>query len=292
MVFLFFDRNFPEKAINLKKLLIVFLISITSAAVTAQVWGHPGATWHYSYGLFSGGLSTIEYTSDATILGYPSQQLNVVNQDIYPQPDGTTVLGPSYNLTYFTRYSGDSVFWYAEGEFHLLYDFGASIGDSWALHETVTPMFSCDPTSVIEVTDTGTLTFNGMTLRYIDLNYVQGGFGMSGRAVERIGMIDANNPEMGYLFPMNQNCDPNQIVDFNLYNFSCYQDNAFGLYNVTNQDCDYLVTTASLDAVDSNQHKEILKLYDFLGREIDDPKHQWIIVLYSDGTTIKAYVSD
>lgn len=44
-------------------------------------------------------------------------------------------------------------------------------------------------------------------------------------------------------------CDPNVIVEYYGYNFSCYEDANFATYNETSQDCDYLSTHAGIDAI-------------------------------------------
>lgn len=273
----------------MKATLVSFFILFLCSNSNAQVWGHAGATWHYDYGLFSGGLSTIEYVGDTTISNYTAQKLEVTYQEIYPQQNGTTILGPSYTSNYFTRYSGDSVFWYTQGQFYLLYDFGASPGDSWVIQETTSPGFLCDSTSVVEVVDAGTVQINGQSLRYIDMRYVQGDLGMSGRAIERIGMVEAYNPEISYLFPQYQNCDSNQVVDFSLYHFRCYQDDNYSAYNVTSQTCDYPVATASLQELSQGQ-KNVVTMVDLLGREVKNPENEMIIILYSDGSTEKKFV--
>ncbi|XOV67233.1 MAG: hypothetical protein ACFHU9_16580 [Fluviicola sp.] len=272
----------------MKTILLLLGLSISTFS-QAQVWANPGAIWHYDFGLFWGGLYTIEYVGDTTILGYDAQRMHALRQTIYPQQNGTTVIGETYTHDYFTRHSGDSVFWYSENQFFLLYDFGAAPGDTWTIQQTSNPDFMCDSNAIVEVVDTGSVQINGMNLRYIDMRYVQGGLGMSGRAVERIGMVDPYNPEISFLFPRGQNCDSTIVVDFWLYNLRCYEDDNFAVYNRTSQTCDYPVATASLSET-TEIEKKALKFYDLLGREVEHPNNQLVIILFSDGTTEKRYV--
>jgi len=261
------------------------LVSVNSQS---QVWGNSGAIWHYDFGLFWGGLYTIEYVGDTTISGFDSQRMRALRETIYPQQNGTTIVGETYIHDYFTRYSGDSVFWFSENEFYLLYDFGATPGATWTIQEANNPVFMCDSNSVVEVVDTGSVQINGMNLRYIDMRYVQGGVGMSGRAIERIGLVTPFNPEISFLFPRDQNCDSTMIVDFWLYTFRCYQDDNFTLYSQTSQTCDHPVATAALDEL-SHRKKKMVKMYDLLGREILHPRNEIVIVLFSDGSIEKKY---
>jgi hypothetical protein len=282
------------KFYSMKGLLILLAISISSVSY-GQVWGNSGATWHYEYGLFSGGLITMEYARDTTINNFSCQIIESTEQEVLPQQNGTTQLGSTSNFNYITRYSDDSVFWYSENQFHLLYDFGATAGDTWVIHESANPMFTCNSTSIVEVIDNGTIQINGLGLRYIDLRYVQGDFGVSGRAIERIGLVVQFNPEMSFLFPKSHNCDSTIFVDFDLYNFRCYEDDNFSVYNTQSTACDNLVATVGIEEAILNQYKEVLKVFDLLGREIaleSISLNQSVIIVYTDGSTEKVLVVD
>ncbi len=274
------------------KTLILFLVVFLNFSAFGQVWGRSGATWHYEFGMFFNALATLEYEGDTTINGFNCQKIAVKEQEVYPQQNGTTVLGQENNYSEFTRFSGDSVFWYADNQFFLLYDFGASPGDSWIIHEAPVSQFACDTVSIVEVVNAGTVNINGETLRYIDLLPVQGGLGLEGRAIEGMGLVESSSLFGEKLFPMQRNCDSTIVVDFFFQTFNCYQDDNLGLYNVSGQPCDNIVAaaTASLEEEPSSNEKSVLKVYDLLGRAAEMHSNQWLIIQYTDGSTEKVFM--
>ncbi len=231
--------------------LIVTLI-IFSFSGHAQVWGQQGAKWHYDFGLFSSGLTTVSYVSDTIVDGYSCQKLEEHWQQFYTLQNGTTFLGSEWTETRITRFSGDSVFYRGLDTFFLLYDFGASPGDVWTIYNDHGLDPYCDSLSKVQVIDVGTLTINSEVLRYVDLVHLQGAHGLSGRAVEKMGIVQGGNPEIAYLFPKPQNCDSMSIVDYWLYEFRCYSNDTFGEYNTAGQECDYLATHVGLKEQTTN----------------------------------------
>jgi hypothetical protein len=60
--------------------------------------------------------------------------------------------------------------------------------------------------------------------------------GLNGKIIERFGA------EENYLFPLYRTCDSTLIVEFSWYEFTCFQDNSFPLYNVSGLDCENLLS--------------------------------------------------
>ena len=88
----------------------------------AQEFAPLGAIWHYTQSTINPDVTsfkTIESISDTTINGIQCKRMIEVERYL-----DTT------NVIYHYMYSeNDSVFFFAENDFHLLYDFGANTGD-------------------------------------------------------------------------------------------------------------------------------------------------------------------
>lgn len=174
----------------------------------------------------------------------------------------------------------------------MLYDFGASIGDVWIINNDHGADLYCDSLSRVEVIDTGIITINGAQLRYVELITLPGAsLGISGVAVERIGMVEPSNPEISFLFPKPQDCDSNTVVDYFLYDFRCYQDDLFPVYNTVGEDCDYLITHAEVDEL-KLADKTVVKIFDVTGRETEFKPNTMLMYLYDDGTTERVFTED
>jgi hypothetical protein len=234
---------------------ILFLLQLLNT--NAQVWIEQNAIWHYDYtGIGDGGFEKIEYDSDTLIDGINCQKLKFVRSSFTTNQNNELVsLGESSGLKGVTYVNGDTVFYRRNERFYVLYNFGAQIGDSWiidTLSQNGDPF--CGDTSKVEVIDVGTVTMNGTDYRYITLETIDGSpFQLSGTFVERFGPYG-----VGYtghnLFPIQNFCDPNVIVDYYIHSFKCFEDNSFTLYNPSGGSCGYTI------GLDENK---------FLGNESD-----------------------
>lgn len=76
----------------------------------------------------------------------------------------------------------------------MLYNFGAAVGDSWVVTvEDPTVVSPCDDTSRVIVTDTGRVTINSTSYRYITIDpFSNATVGMKGTYVKRFGSIDTD----------------------------------------------------------------------------------------------------
>lgn len=224
----------------MKKSILLSLILLISTCLNAQVWIDTGAKWTYDYwNVSEGGTYTFTYTNDTLILGKHCQEIEIVKYEYVYDQFGeihSFVIPVGSNYTYA---SGDSVFYYSNDSFFLMYDFSASIGDTWVVG--VNQFGSCEDTAMVRVTQTGTVNINGFQLRTITLETISDSFiGLTGTCVERFGNETHNYPENGYgPFPGIQNCG-SAVIDYNVYDFRCFTDNTFGTYNPRNIACDTL----------------------------------------------------
>ena len=134
------------------KYLFIFIFSLLMANGFSQVWIDSGAKWSFDYfNVAEYGTWQFEYTHDTLIDGHQSQAIKATKY-MY-QSFG--YVAAQNGGTFYTYSSNDSVFYFKNGQFFLLYDFGAHIGDSWIL--SIDPGSPCSDTSVVHVIDTGSM---------------------------------------------------------------------------------------------------------------------------------------
>lgn len=238
----------------MKKVLFIMLVILFNSNAIGQVWIDSGAVWHYDYqALGYWGFNRYTYVNDTIINGHTCQKITgEIYGFSYDQYHNIVLSNHNTLKTHFTYASGDTVFYWHHGEFFVLYNFGATIGDKWIIatnHPQV--LWDCgNDTSRVEVVDTGRMTLNSVNYRYIKLQPTANSpLGLKGTYVERFGNIDTsfyiNNTYMPfqYLFPDIFQCDSlTGMVDWTFIKFKCYQDSSFSLYNPSGQDCEYYFT--------------------------------------------------
>ena len=273
------------------KQLICLLFLFTVSYANSQVWSPPGATWHFEYYNIFMGTVSVSYEGDTTLDNYTAQKLKTVDIAYYQGPNGILHQGNPNTIWNFTAQTGDSVLWWKNGEFFLLYDFGAMPGDSWTIYNNHGSDTLCDSLSIVSVVDTGHVIINSQNLRYIDLAMIgHPNYAIQGRAVERLGIVGTYN-NAGFLLPLSRLCDTNSIPEYFWWDFICYEDDNFALYNPASHDCDYYASIAGIAEL-AQKEKEIVKVFDLTGREVELEKNRLLIVLYSDGTSEKVFVKE
>ena len=76
---------------------------------------------------------------------------------------------------HYVYHSGDSVFHLENDQFHLLFDFGAQVGDEWLISiDTASFDPLCGDSSFVKVIGTGIESLNGTNYRYLDLETIPG----------------------------------------------------------------------------------------------------------------------
>ncbi len=237
----------------MKKIIFTLLVILFGLnLVKGQVWVQPGAVWHYDYWLPLNGFDKMEYEKDTLIQGRICQKITTMDYWFVKNHLGQTVLiGPSKLKDQFTSVSGDTVFWWNNNNFFVLYNFGASIGDNWVV-SVVNPggtYAECDDTSRIFVTDTGSVVINSVRYRTITLEpSSNSAIGFRGKYVERFGLMSTVYDQFQTLFPDRYQCDSiTAVVDWAFFRFKCFQDSTFPLYNPHTQDCEHLLKTIGID---------------------------------------------
>lgn len=209
----------------MKKVTLLIFIAISSQC-SAQYFAPIGTIWHYTQYTFNPNMETfktIESISDTTINGIVCKKMIEVERNI------SDTLNTFYHFMYIEN---DSVFFYADNDFHLLYDFGAVTGDTILLD-----YFSINPDSTLKmiIDSTGTVFING---EYRKIQFITCGDGLffefGKQVIEGIG-------NTSFMFPTGCGTINGPL--------RCYQDSIYGLYKNqfypngrwNQQDCDQIL---------------------------------------------------
>ena len=214
------------------KTLLLPILFLTSFAVNSQTWCDPGANWKYSFFNFgSEGYTEIQYVGDTVING---QSAHILDKHLHAYNHW---IGQSevYDLGMEYTYENNGVvyLWY-ENNWDTLYNFNASVGESWRMAKQPHLNF-CDSNSLLTVTAVGTKFINSISLNYLVLDFsVPFGFTFSDTIVEKIGFIGS------YMLPYDM-CDG--ALDVNEGGvFRCYEDDNFTTYKPHySGQCDFVV---------------------------------------------------
>ena len=202
---------------KLKLLLLVFVSMYT----TAQDFAPIGAVWYYTQYTSNPKYQTyrtFESIKDTVINGHACSKIIESIENV------------EQNIQFmFSR--NDSVFFFENNDFHLLYDFGAEKGDTIVLDHFSANVEGGKLLMIID--SVTTIEINGITKK---LQLVSCGDGFT---IEFGGAIMEDIGNAYYLFPIYDNTMNGT--------FRCYQDNDLGLfkspyYGVWNKECDYILS--------------------------------------------------
>lgn len=224
------------------KIVLLSLSSLLlSFSLTAQVWIDTGAVWHYDYwNLGEAGFDEYKYTQDTLIDGHLCQQIEGEHYRYWPSGAGVFI-GSSTLETQYTYVSGDTVFYRTDDAFNVMLNFGAEVGDSWIISTEIFDV--CNDTSIAIVTATGTVEIDGSVYRTITLQMEStSSFGFEGVFCERFGNMTLGDAPLHALFPKVVECDSLSeigVYEWDFYNFKCFEDESFSLYNPSGITCDW-----------------------------------------------------
>jgi hypothetical protein len=209
------------------------IVSIFSMKAQTTPWISQGATWFYTWstpGLQ--GNDKIEYTNDTVLLGKACEVLETTRYTYAIPGPGLPIALISSQIvdTNFTYSNGDTVFYLNNNQFNVLYNFGAQVNDQWNLGvDTSTLMCS---KSIVKVDSISSITINSNSHRVLyTSDSANSSIGITGEIIEHIGALQ-------YLFPTERNCGSQIIVEFYMFNFSCFQDNTISYMLVSPAECE------------------------------------------------------
>ncbi len=286
----------------MKKLIFVFMLFFSFFKTEAQTpWIGQGATWHYTWSdpsSGSGGDHKIEYIADTLIQSHNCQVLQTTRY-------WYGMMGPGQPITListeswrdYTYNNGDTVFFFQNNKFDVLYNFGSQAGNKWNLGID-TNDFQCSK-SIIIVDSTSSLQINSNNYRVLyTSDSTNSSVGISGKIIEHIG-------SMNYLFPTGRNCNPLFIVDFYTFSFSCFQDNTLSYSLHLGYRCEFPYdgaselsndankiqifpnpTTDKLNIVFSDNAAYVISIYNILGQQMISATNKNKLSLSIDLNTI------
>ena len=167
--------------------MLTFVIVIWSLRTTAQVeWCTPGARWSYAswqpFIMNPHGYGHGSYVGDTVVDGFPAHVVRDTMYHFEDVPPGL-VYFPSLHIT---RVDGDLLLVrFAPFEWDTIAYFGASPGDRW-VDRTQYCLLS---ENTVEVLDTGTVSLNGVSAKYLDMLEAYPNGSLTYRIVERVGKL-------------------------------------------------------------------------------------------------------
>ena len=228
--------------------LLIIILAGYNNTINAQVdnlpWCPNGATWVYQKTSFFGHYNIkLSYIKDTTINNLPTKVLRVSHISILgPGPL------PNYSWTeteihyeYYTNIN-DSIYRWHTNQFLFLYDFNATAGDKWVIHQNKD--YSC-PNTVLPSTDTFSIvstslqTYDNVTFETIT-GTDNGNWSIGGTIIKNIGSMQTPYP-----IPINNAC---YGIDGTLHlpiQLNCYYDHLRGniVFNTPPYgDCSYTMT--------------------------------------------------
>ncbi len=208
---------------------LLFLLAIHALLLNAQEWAPIGTKWYYTQNFWFTDVSypkIIESIGDTILLNTTCRVLKVTGSE-YSQ----TAVSWLYMYD-----SNDSVFFYNNGSFCLLYDFNAIQEDTFDL-----PCFSIPNNELrVAVLNVDTITINGISRNRQFVNGDGLGYTVWGTNIKGIG-------NTVYMFPQGDMHYTTTI--------RCFEDSG-GLHNFLNIPCDTVIITSER-SINTDEHLTI-----------------------------------
>lgn len=206
-------------------------------------WCPSGATWTYIRGAVFGEIYVqLEYEKDTVIDGIVTKKLSTREIEYYSDPNDplNNYSRSEYPIggAEFYYESNDSIYWYHNGGFQFLYDFGASVGDEWRVEDG--EPYGC-PTPVggdtFVVDSTNTKVYDGRQFDAIHGSMNGNNWVLGDLIVKNIGSLNAPFPQPG------TNCTVLHGSAGSLGGLNCYYDDIRGFVSFgSRRDCQEMIT--------------------------------------------------
>lgn len=247
--------------IGIKKILFVFMMAfVVMTKGQTQGFAPVGATWYYeTQGLFKVGYVKMEVEKDTIVDNQVCIKL-LREEHKFNLEFGVLQEVPLQPL--FLSQKGDSVMIYRNEGFHLLFDLGAKIGDSWMVvgQEDICE----DNYGTVSVIDKGVEMVKGTPLRFVtivDDNDSYWGYGntMYGQPSPAVKVMERVGPIGSYFLP-EQKC---AFDDAEGGPLRCYIDDELGELHLSTlypeRECDYINETHQ--SVDGYHYDNLLSVF-------------------------------
>lgn len=216
---------------------ILITLTLCSLMAVGQDFAPIGAVWYYNQGTINPDLNTyktFESILDTTINGIDCRK--IIESERYIEIEKT--------VNHYMYEKNDSVFFYADNQFNLLYDFGAKKGDTIILEYFDTQ----DGKLKLIIDSVSTIDINGLERK---IQYVTSGDGIS---IEFANEIIEGIGSSHFLFPTYDNSQNGKL--------RCYEDNIIGLFKnpffyggVYSGECDFITN------IIDKKYKSQLEIY-------------------------------
>jgi hypothetical protein len=238
------------------KQLLILLFLFFSFFYNAQIWVKPNATWHYDFNTLGyGGFMKIQHIADTVIESKNAMVFETTVTAFTTNMNYVVIFGFSDTLQRnYTYVSGDTVFYWRNNKFEVLYNFSEVEGGGWMLGTETQEMYMCDDTSTVDVIDSEIINISGTNYKSLTLQSTElSPYKFQGKFNERFGAYEGNSP-WSFLFPNFASCDPGIVVEYYTFWFKCFQDDEL-FYNPSGEDCEYYLNHLGLAGLENNSVK-------------------------------------
>jgi hypothetical protein len=225
----------------MNKLLFFVIFYSIILKVNAQIWVKPNAIWHYEFSSTNtGGIIKIQHIGDTVINSKNAMMLQSTKYEFaYDVNNILFLLNNSIIDTNYTWQSGDTVFYWQNNNFEVLFNFSNSSGDSWVIGTDGDGLNGCSEISTVKIVNQGVFSAGGLDYQSFDLfSDDTCDIKLRGSFNSRFGCHSVSNEQYNYLFPSKSFCSNPGLDDTYLYKFRCFQDDEL-FYKPGSEDCDY-----------------------------------------------------
>jgi len=266
----------------MKNVICLFFLLFSFAGIS-QVWIDSNAVWNYKILHENNpGFYEYHYDQDTIIQGHTCQKITGTRNQWFWNGSDWDPMTPLSLWENYTYVNGDTVFYFFNDQFFMLYNFGANIGDQWMIADTnlYHSGTMCNDSAFVEVIDTGSMFINSTSYRTITLQTLDSSsYALNGLFVERFGFIpDSSRWRMA---PFPQSCDQNFIIQPWHVDFTCFHDKSFPLYNPSGENCQFVPSILSLNDIEPHE----IQIY-------PNPAADMINISMSGKCTVQIFSSD
>lgn len=225
--------------LQVRNILISLSLILSFFDSNAQIWCHPGATWHFTHNTApsSSAFTRLNYLKDTLI-----SSMNCNKISYYSQGHNFSIPFAAYGPYIYTHVNGNVVYIQdvtgTTANFDTLFNYGANIGDSW--HLTPKSLTNC-AISKVTVTDTGHVFIQSQYLKWLKVSVGRYAFNIptpyffTDTIFERLGCVQ-------YYFYDPQDVCPTQTDSDKGGPLRCYDDTQISGYKRVTFACNYFVT--------------------------------------------------
>jgi len=226
----------------MKRQLLILFLTILSFSSYSQALVMEGSEWYCDYQtIFTYGVDNLFYSSDTIISDTLTHVISNHNQAY----DEFQNYYSSVVELFYIHSTEDEVYHFINGEFQLLYDLNAAVGDTLITQSYYNTPSECSNVGFSIIDSVGVVNINGLDLRFIHLvDGENSPVSYNGYILERLGAIGVSFAGLsgGSFVPISNYSDCG-LVDGESFHggFKCYSDNEFffSKLDTTNYACEF-----------------------------------------------------